>query len=273
MTRPGRSRRMRTGAHRAVGDSVAVAGLMIHAVALDEAADAVIGLVDRQSVRLVVTVNVDQALNVADDREVAEAFSSADLRLADGFPVVTLSKLLGTPLPARVTGADLLPAVCARAASSGCRVVILGGAEGVPEQAARRLRAAHEGLDVVVALSPPLGFENDADEDARVLQAVVDAHPDIVFVCLGSPKQELWVWRRRHQLPPAVYLGVGAAVDFAAGTTRRAPQLAQRAGLEWLWRLVHDRRLARRYLVRDPRFVALAARELRAARRRRLGGL
>lgn len=251
---------------------VALAGLLLDRVDLEGAVEAVLALADRPGVHTVVTVNVDQALNAHDDHEVGAAFRSAAMRLADGFPVVLLSRMVGQPLPGRVTGADLLPAVCARAARSGHRIAIVGGAPGVPEEAARRLTAAHEGLDVVAALSPPLGFDLDAVEDARVVQALVDARPDVVFVCLGSPKQELYTARRRDRLPSAVYLGVGAAVDFAAGHVPRAPQLAQRSGMEWLWRLAHDRRLAHRYLVRDPRFVALAARDLRAARRQRRRG-
>lgn len=248
---------------------VPVAGLLLDAVDLEGAVEVVLELADRPGLHTVVTVNVDQALNAHDDDEVGAAFRSADMRLADGFPVVLLSRTIGQALPGRVTGADLLPAVCARAARSGHRIALVGGAPGVPEEAVRRLTAAHPGLTVVAALSPPLGFEQDAAEDARVVQALVDARPDVVFVCLGSPKQELWIARRRDRLPQGVYLGVGAAVDFAAGHVPRAPQLAQQTGLEWLWRLAHDRRLARRYLVRDPRFLALAARDVRAARRQR----
>lgn len=246
---------------------VAVAGLLLDSVDLEGAVDQIFRLADRPGLHMVVTVNVDQALNAHDDAEVGAAFRSAAMRLADGFPVVVLSRMIGCPLPARVTGADLLPAVCARAARTGHRIAIVGGAPGVTDEAARRLSTTHDGLVVAAALSPPMGFDTDADEDARIVQALVDARPDVVFVCLGSPKQELWTARRRDRLPPAVYLGVGAAVDFAAGHVPRAPQAAQRAGLEWLWRLAHDRRLARRYLVRDPRFLALAARDLRRARR------
>ncbi len=250
-----------------VGASVRVAGQDLAAMDPETAADHVVALARTGRSHLVVTVNVDQALHVHDDPAIAAIFASATLRFADGAPVVLLSRLLRRPLPARVTGADLMPSVCARAARAGLRIAIVGGRPGVGDEAVRRLSRACPGLESVAVLAPPLGFERDVQQDAAVVDALVDARPDIVFVCLGSPKQERWVAGRLDRLPPAVYLGVGAAVDFAAGSVRRAPVRLQRAGLEWAWRLAQERRLAHRYLVRGPRFLVLAAKELAAARR------
>lgn len=249
------------------GARVSVAGLELTAVDLTSAAARVVELTRTGCTHLVVTVNVDQALHVHEDADLAAVFRSASLCFADGAPVVALNRMLGRPVPERVTGADLLPAVCARAAESGLRVAILGGRPGVGDEAVRRLRRAHPGLEVTAVLAPPFGFEDDPEQDDAVVRALVGSRPDIVFVCMGSPKQERWVAGRVDVLPPAVYLGVGAAVDFAAGAVRRAPLRLQRAGLEWAWRLVQDRRLAHRYLVRGPRFLVLAAREIAAARR------
>ena len=247
---------------------VRVAGVLLDAVDLPAAAEHVLALVGTGRAHLVATLNVDQALHVRDDPRVAAAFDLASLRVADGAPVVALSRLLGRPLPGRVTGADLLPAVCARAARDGRRVAIVGGRPGVGDEAARRLIGRWPALQVVAVLAPPLGFEDDPEQDDAVVRVLEQARPDVVFVCLGCPKQELWVAERLHRLPFAVYLGVGAAVDFAAGTVRRAPAVLQRAGLEWAWRLGQERRrLAHRYLVRGPRFLTLIAEDLRAARR------
>jgi N-acetylglucosaminyldiphosphoundecaprenol N-acetyl-beta-D-mannosaminyltransferase len=245
------------------GRRAPLVGTAVEMCTLRQAVDLVWGLLPARAVQLVATLNVDQSLHVAEDPAVRAAFDAAALRFADGAPLVTLSRLLGARLPGRVTGADLLPAVCARAARDGQRVALLGGASGVPQEAALRLTRRYPGLQVVATLSPPLGFEQDPSADAEVVRALHEARPDLVFVCLGCPKQELWVHRRRDVLPPAVYLGVGAAVDFAAGRLVRAPEQWQRLGLEWLHRLLHDwPRLWRRYLVRDPRFLQLAAREV-----------
>lgn len=113
---------------------------------------------------------------------------------------------------------------------------------------------------------------SDVDDPAslEVVEALASLEPDLVFVCLGSPKQDVWVSRWRAKLPPAVYIGAGAAVDFVAGTKRRAPRALQRLGLEWAFRLAQEpRRLARRYLVRGPAFAMVAVRSLIAARRSR----
>jgi len=261
---------------------VPVAGLDIEVSSLRQAVGEVSRMLGDGQIHHIVTVNVDQSLNARDDEETKRAFRAAKRRFADGAPIVAAARFRGVRLPGRVTGADLLPALCAYASRHGCRVAFVGGAPGVPEEAARRLGLRYSGLNVVCALSPPFAFDQNRSVDAEVVRTLRDARPDIVFVCLGSPKQELWVHRRVESLPPGVYLGVGAAIDFAAGSAVRAPAAFQAVGMEWLFRLLTDwRRLWRRYLVRDLRFVALAvrsvARELRGCvserpRRRVRGG-
>ena len=247
----------------APGRRVTIAGLPLEICTLRQAVDGIFALVGGEGNHLVATVNVDQCLHVLDNAEVHTAFLAARLRFCDGAPLVMLSRLLGVGLPSRVTGADLLPSLCALASRDARRVLFLGGAEGVPQEAARRLQIRYPGLIIAGALSPPRGFDAEEDEDRMVVQAVVHARPDLVFVCLGSPRQELWVHQRADRLPPAVYLGLGAAIDFAAGRSARAPLIWQRFGFEWLYRLVHDwERLWKRYLINDVRFIAVGASEL-----------
>lgn len=246
---------------------VRLARVEIEASSLRHAVSSITGLVGDGQVHLVATVNVDQSLHVRDDPAVLAAFSRATHRYADGAPVVALARRKGGRLPGRVTGADLVPALCSEASRSGNRIAFLGGEPGVGEEAARRLTERYPGLQVVHVVSPPLGFERDEQVDAKVIADLRQARPDIVFVGLGSPKQELWVDQRRFVLPPAVYLGVGGSLDFAAGKTKRAPQLMQRMGMEWLYRLMHDwRRLWKRYLINDVRFLFVVASDLRARR-------
>lgn len=215
-----------------------------------------------------VTPNTDFAVLMGTDERMARAVHDADLLLADGAPIVWLARLLGARDLHRLTGADLLPETCARAARTGWRVVLTGGRDGVAELAAAHLRE-QSGADVVAVPFPLL----DGPEDPAgrtVVEALRDARPDVVFVCLGAPKQEAWVERWRDELPPALYVGAGAAVDFAAGLRSRAPRPLQAIGAEWLYRLAQEpTRLAGRYLVRGPMFLGVVGRSLALAARAR----
>jgi N-acetylglucosaminyldiphosphoundecaprenol N-acetyl-beta-D-mannosaminyltransferase len=189
------------------------------------------------------------------------------MRLADGAPLVALSRLLGTPLRQRVAGADLLEPICAAVASQNLSVYLLGGKPGAAGAAARRLAQTHPGLRVA-AQCPPPRFDDDPDATKAVLADIRRVAPNVLFVCLGAPKQEKWIAAHLDTLPPVVAVCAGAAVDFYSGATRRAPLLWQRLGFEWLYRLLHEpRRLGPRYLGRDWAFVGIAARDLWSSRR------
>ncbi len=201
----------------------------------------------RQPCRYVVTPNVDHAVMFQRRADLREAYADASLVLADGAPLVWASRLLGRSLPQRVAGSDLVPRIF-DAADRPLRVFLLGAAPGVADEAARRIAARWPHVDVVGTYSPPLGFENDPQENDRILAAVAAAAPDLLVVGLGAPKQELWVHRHHRQLSAKVALCVGATIDFLAGHRRRSPRWMQRVGLEWLHRVLSEpRRLASRY--------------------------
>lgn len=226
-------------------------------------------LVARDRVAFVATPNVDHVIELEENDLFARAYRQADVRPVDGAPVVGLARLLGARRVERLTGADLLFAVCAQAARSGRRVVISGGADSALEAAVTALRNRHSGLQIEGVRFPVMAMVGDP-RSLDVVRAIADESPDFVFLCLGTPKQETWFATWSASLPPAVYIGAGAAVDFAAGTSRRAPRWMQRAGAEWLWRLAREpRRLAHRYLVRGPRFVSVVVRSLVLSRRAR----
>jgi N-acetylglucosaminyldiphosphoundecaprenol N-acetyl-beta-D-mannosaminyltransferase len=241
--------------------------VQIDAVTLAGAVDAVERLVEARQGGVVVTPNIDHVVRAERDAAFREAYAAADLSLADGQPIVWSSRLLGTPLPERVAGADLLLPLMRRAAERRWRVFLLGAGPGVAELAAARLRAL--GVQVVGTCAPTVrvapgtsGAGDPGGEEAAA--AVRAARADVVVVALGAPKQELWMHRHRASLAPAVLLGLGASLDFVAGRMPRAPAWISRAGLEWAWRLAREpRRLWRRYLVEDPWFVAILLRELR----------
>ena len=228
--------------------------------------EAIAALLPTREVHTIITPNVDQTLNLRTDAALGVAFDEASIRITDGFPLVVLGHRLGAHRLERLTGADLLPRAAEVAADRGWRIALTGGGPGVAAHAAAVLRD-RTGADVVSVDFPRIADVDDA-ESMTVVEALAALEPDLVFVCLGSPKQDVWVSRWRGKLPPAVYVGAGAAVDFVAGTKKRAPVVLQRLGLEWAFRLVQEpRRLARRYLVRGPAFAVVAVRSLRAARR------
>jgi N-acetylglucosaminyldiphosphoundecaprenol N-acetyl-beta-D-mannosaminyltransferase len=247
-------------------DRFALGHALIDRHDFEEAVQEVVRLSVRPSPSFVVTPNADQVVNLEDDAALRAAYSRADLVVPDGMPVVWASRLLGSPLKERVTGSDLMPRLCGVAAQRRLKVFLLGGMPGVAERAAANLIKAYPGLRVTGTLCPPLGFEHDADQNTEIVHAIRQSDADLVFVCLGSPKQEVWIDKHLSRFDKGVFLGVGAAIDFCAGTVQRAPQWMRRTGLEWLFRLAQEpRRLVGRY-TKDLYFFVLVAREL--ARRR-----
>jgi len=237
-------------------------GLTLDDVTLEEAVAEIARALEDRVRGYVVTPNVDHVVRLPHEPAFRAAYDAAMCSLADSVPLVWGSRLLGRPLRGRVAGADLLPALCEMAAQRGCSVFLLGGGEGVAPRAAARLIERYPGLRVAGTHTPPEGFGTDAALTAFAIDAVNRAHPDLLFVGLGSPKQELWVHQSWDRLAATVAVCCGAAVDYAAGVKPRAPRWMQRVGLEWLWRLVHEpRRLWRRYLAEDTAFLGMVLRE------------
>ena len=199
--------------------------------------------------RFVVTPNVDHVVMLHYSEQLRNAYAAADMVTADGMPVVVASRWLGRPLPERVTGADLVPALFAAADSTRpLRVFLLGAALGVADRAARRIESRWPSVNVVGTCSPPLGFEKDPEENCRILAQIAAVHPDVVVIGLGAPKQEYWVHAHRDRLSAKVALCVGATIDFLAGEKPRAPAWMGRIGIEWMHRLLSEpRRLFKRY--------------------------
>jgi N-acetylglucosaminyldiphosphoundecaprenol N-acetyl-beta-D-mannosaminyltransferase len=243
--------------------TVAFGRIHAHALTLEEALDRIEELCRRGDGGTVVTPNVDHVVLAEENPALVAAYAGASLSLVDGKPLVWLARAKGQPVPEKISGSDLARPLVRRAAEKGLSIFFLGAREGVGRRAADVLLAENPGLKVAGVLSPPLGFEKDEGENAAVVRAIREAAPDLVFVALGAPKQELWMHRHRDVLAPAVLLGVGGTLDFIAGEVKRAPRWMSDAGLEWVYRLAQEpRRMAARYLVRDRAFVRIALREL-----------
>ena len=189
------------------------------------------------------------------------AFESADVVVTDGVPLVWVARRRGARHAERVCGPDVMLSLCDRGRAVSMRHYFLGGRTGVPEDLAARLTERYPGLLVVGTESPPFRPLSE-EEDAAVVDRINAAGPDVVWVGLGSPKQEYWAADHQPRLRVGLVMPVGAAFDFHSGRVRRAPRWMQRVGLEWLFRLAMDpRRLFRRYVVTNTKFAVLVVRE------------
>jgi N-acetylglucosaminyldiphosphoundecaprenol N-acetyl-beta-D-mannosaminyltransferase len=213
-------------------------------------------------IRFVVTPNVDHIVRLREMPHLKPIYDQAHFTFADGMPVVLASKLLGRSIPERVTGADLLPALCEDAARQSLRVFMMGGPPSTAELALKRMQEKF-GAIACDSYCPPMGFETNPDENSRIIERINRFNPDILFVGVGSPKQERWVFDHQNELHCGIALGIGAAIEFAAGTVSRAPKFMQKSGTEWIWRLLQDpKRLAKRY-VKDAVFLKIVWEEWR----------
>ena len=208
----------------------------------------------------VFTPNVDHIVLAQQDARFRAAYENASLSLMDGMPVLWASRLLGNPAPTKVSGSDLVLPLMRRAAERGYGVYLLGAGPGVAEQAKNVLLRQLPALNIVGVDAPPI----DVDRvPASLLAQIRETRPDIVLVALGAPKQEIFCHEQREALKPAVLIGIGASLDFLAGVRRRAPAWMSNSGLEWLFRLAQEpRRLAKRYLLRDSRFLWILSKQL-----------
>lgn len=199
--------------------------------------------------RYVVTPNVDHTVLLKENKELQEAYDDASMVLADGHPIVWASRLLGQPVPERVPGSDLVPELFSAVGEQDeLSVFLLGAAPGVARQAADNMKEQWPSVRTVGVYSPPIGFQDDAEECAYILGRIALSRPDVLVVGLGAPKQECWVHKHRHQIHASVALCVGATIDFLAGEKSRAPVWMQRTGTEWLHRMCTDpKRLVKRY--------------------------
>ena len=222
---------------------------------------------------VVVTPNLDHLRRCRKDAEFAQLVSQADLVVADGMPLVWASRLQGTPLPGRVAGSDLISSLSASAAKTGKTLFLLGGDLGTADAAAAVLRQRHPDIQIVGTYCPSIGFEKDADKMRELTSAVLAAKPDIVFVALGSPKQERLIDRLRDRLPGTWWLGVGISFSFLCGNVKRAPNWMRRLGLEWVHRMAQEPgRLFKRYMVHGVPFaVRLLSGSMCLGLARRLG--
>jgi len=207
----------------------------------------------RGSPRFVATLNVDFVANAVrgwpfgGNDELWGYLRNADLVTADGMPIVLLSRLLRRGLPERVTGADMAPAICRRAAEEGLKLYVLGGDKDAVAEAFGKMGNGGRAGNGILAGVDDSFVKLDCDQP-EIIERINAAKPDILFVALGNPKQELWMGRNAAKLDVGVMIGVGGTFNFIAGRVKRAPRWVQKSGLEWIYRIIQEPgRLWRRY--------------------------
>lgn len=257
MDRPAGAAGGRAGAS---GGRVVILGVPVDCVTMDEAVARAEAFLSAHAAdgrpRLVMTPNPEIIYAAQRDGALLEILRNADLAVPDGAGVVWAARLLGNPVPERVTGIDLLERLLALAAARGYRVYFLGTRSEVMARAVEAACGRFPGLQVVGSHH---GYFTSAEEPA-VVAGVRKARPDFLFVGMGAPRDQKWLWRHREELGVPVAMGVGGSFDVLAGVTRRAPRWMRDAHLEWLFRLLQQPWRWRRMLAL-PRFAWMVWRQ------------
>ena len=231
--------------------TVDVVGIPIQKVTMDEAVGDVSAFLDEKGGKVVVTPNAEILQLCVEDQNVHQIIRQADYIIPDGIGVVKGAKLLGTPLKQKVAGCDLAWNILGEMEKKGKKLFLLGAKPGVAAAAAEKMKEAHPNLIVC-------GVQDGYfKEDAPVIDAINAADADVLFVCLGVPKQETWMMQYKDQLNVSVMMGLGGSLDVFAGTVKRAPKIFIKLGLEWFYRLIKEPWRAKRMMKLPKFFVSV----------------
>lgn len=241
-----------------------ICGIQIHRLSLDEVVHTITGqaIVAHATPQYVVTPNAQHIVLVRKNKHFRRIYKAAWLRVPDGVPLLWAAAFLGTPLKGRVNGTDLFERLAEVSATEGLSIYLFGGRPGAASAAANVLIHRHPRLKIVGVYCPCYGFEKNPEELRMINHRIKRASPHLLFVGLGAPKQEEWIFNNLWQLHVPVALGIGGSFELVSGTIRRAPLWMQRLGLEWLFRLgCEPHRLWKRYLIGNIAFVWLVIRQ------------
>jgi len=229
-------------------NAVQVWGVPFTPITRTQAVDAVTALIEAGQTSFFITANVNYVMLSSQMPELREINRNAAFIVADGAPIVWASKRGPNPLPERVAGSDLIYDLCERAAAVGHRIFLVGGAEGVADEAAKRLVERYPGLQIVGTACPPYRDLSPEEVDQLATQ-IREVAPHLLIGAFSQPKGDMWMDRHRHRFGVPVCVQLGATLDFVAGRVQRAPRWIQKVGMEWAYRISTDpKRLAPRYV-------------------------
>lgn len=244
------------GQTRSPGARVSLRGVIIDSLAESQVLQRIFGSLDNDEGGWIITLNLQHLRQCEKQREYRNIVEEADLVVVDGMPLVWAARMQGAQLAGRVAGSDLVSSIGSRAAEKGRSIFFLGGAPGAADGAIKTLTQRYPALRVAGSHVPEYGFERSGAEIERIGRIIRDANPDIVYVALGTPKQERLIRELRSTAPKAWWVGVGISFSFLAGQLARAPRWMQCVGLEWVHRLCQEpRRLGRRYVLEGMPYV------------------
>lgn len=232
---------------------VEIVGVNIDNITFIEASIKLEEFLNEKDIKMIFTPNSEILVDAVNDPYFTEILNSGDLVIPDGIGVVMASKFYGKPIEERVTGYDITCKLIELACYNDKSIYILGGKEGVAEEAAENIRQKYKNIKI-------LGIHNgyfDKEEEKIIINSILELKPDIIFVALGAPKQEKWIYENRHKLQGKIAMGVGGSIDVLAGRVKRAPSFYQKAGLEWLYRLIKEPKRIKRVL-KLPKFILLS---------------
>ncbi len=230
----------------------------VNNLTMSETIDAVEELIKSEKKSYVVAINVDVVIKIENDPYLKKIVDNADMVLVDGKPLVWISNFYGKPLKAKISGSDLVPLLCEEASKKQYSIFIIGGKEGVAEQAKQNLEKRLPGIRIVGTYAPTYGFEKNDAELNKINTLLSEAKPDLLIACFGCPKQEKWIFENISKYDAKVSICAGATVDFLAGNIKRAPRWMSEHGLEWLYRFLQEpKRMFRRYFIDDMKIFRL----------------
>ena len=237
------------------------AGIFIDNLYLAEAVREVERSVLQGNRGYVVTPNAAHICLLQQDEELKKIYSNASLVLADGMSIIFASRLLGFPLKERCCGTELFTEVCVMLASLDKKIFLLGGQNGSEKIAEQKLKEMYPNLKVS-SYSPCFGFENDKTETAKIVDMINKFNSDILFLFVGTPKSEKWIYQNISRLHINVGFSLGQTINYFSGTKKRAPKWIRKAGGEWFFRLCQEpKRLWKRYLIGNSLFLILVIKE------------
>jgi N-acetylglucosaminyldiphosphoundecaprenol N-acetyl-beta-D-mannosaminyltransferase len=240
---------------------VRILGVSVHPTSYQAAVKQITSWAEMKESRYVCAANVHMIMEAHDSRSFMQTVNDADLVTPDGVPLVWMIRRFGIPGQERVYGPELMIKLIEASAQSSIAIGFYGSSPNVLENLVYEIREKYHSINITYSFSPPFRPLSD-EEDTRIINDINSSRAHILFVGLGCPKQERWMAQHKGKIL-AVMVGVGAAFDFYAGTKSQAPVWMQRRGLEWLFRLLQEpRRLSKRYLYHNPRFLVLALYQL-----------
>lgn len=230
----------------------------VNNVSMEETITNIENLIADNKKSYIVAINVDVVMKIEKDAYLKEITDNADMVLVDGKPLVWVAKWHKKPVKEKISGSDLVPLLCKVAADKGYTMFILGGKDGIAEQAKKKLEKDLPNINIVGTYAPPFGFEKDEQELQKINGMISEVKPDLLIACFGCPKQEKFIYENIEKYDAKVSICAGATVDFLAGNVKRAPRWMSDNGLEWLYRFFQEpKRLFKRYFVNDMKIIKL----------------